>query len=134
VAIVGRLGETETYRNIKRHPVKTCPHVVAVRVDESLYFANTKYLEDTLLGIVAEQPEVKHLLLIGSAVNFIDASALGTLESLVGELRAAGVEFYLSDIKGPVMDRLKSIGFVETIGADHIFLSTHEAMTALQCV
>lgn len=134
VAIVGRLGETETYRNIKRHPVKTCPHVVAVRVDESLYFANTKYLEDTLLGIVAEQPEVKHLLLIGSAVNFIDASALGTLESLVGELRAAGVEFYLSDIKGPVMDRLTSIGFVETIGADHIFLSTHEAMTALQCV
>lgn len=134
VAIVGRLGETETYRNIKRHPVKTCPHVVAVRVDESLYFANTKYLEDTLLGIVAEQPEVKHLLLIGSAVNFIDASALGTLESLVGELRAAGVEFYLSDIKGPVMDRLTSIGFVETIGADHIFLSTHEAMTALKCV
>jgi sulfate permease, SulP family len=134
VAIVGRLGETETYRNIKRHPVKTCPHVVAVRVDESLYFANTKYLEDTLLGIVAEQPEVKHLLLIGSAVNFIDASALGTLESLVGELRAAGVELYLSDIKGPVMDRLKSIGFVETIGADHIFLSTHEAMTALKCV
>lgn len=134
VAIVGRLGETETYRNIKRQPVKTCPHVVAVRVDESLYFANTKYLEDTLLRIVAEQPEVKHLLLIGSAVNFIDASALGTLESLVGELRAAGVEFYLSDIKGPVMDRLKSIGFVETIGADHIFLSTHEAMTALKCV
>ncbi len=134
VAVVGRLGKTETYRNIKRHPVTTCPHVVAVRVDESLYFANTKYLEDTLLSIVAEQPEVKHLLLIGSAVNFIDASALGTLESLIRELRAAGVEFYLSDIKGPVMDRLTSIGFVETIGADHIFLSTHEAMTALDCV
>lgn len=134
VAIVGRLGESETYRNILRHPVNTCPHVVAVRVDESLYFANTKYLEDTLLGVIAEQPEVKSLLLICSAVNFIDASALATLESLVSELRAAGVAFYLSDIKGPVMDRLKVIGFVETIGADHIFLSTHEAMTALQCV
>lgn len=134
VAIVGRLGESEHYRNVLRHPVKTCPHVVAVRVDESLYFANTKFLEDTLLGIVAEQPEVKHLVLIGAAINFIDASALGTLESLVRELHDAGVEFYLSDIKGPVMDRLKAIGFVETIGADHIFLSTHEAMTKLKCV
>ncbi len=134
VAIVGRLGDSETYRNVLRHPVQTCTHIVAVRVDESLYFANTRYLEDTLLGIVAEQPQVRHLLLIGSAINFIDASALATLESLVIELRDAGVSFYLSDIKGPVMDRLKAIGFVETIGADHIFLSTHEAMTTLECV
>lgn len=134
VAIVGRLGDSETYRNVLRYPVQTCAHIVAVRVDESLYFANTRYLEDTLLGIVAEQPQVRHLLLIGSAINFIDASALATLESLVIELRDAGVAFYLSDIKGPVMDRLKAIGFVETIGADHIFLSTHEAMTTLECV
>lgn len=134
VAIVGRLGESETYRNILRHPVKTCPQVVAMRVDESLYFANTKFLEECVLGLIAERPEVKHLVLIGIAVNFIDASALETLELLVEELRAAGVEFHLADIKGPVMDRLKAVGFVDRIGRDHIHLSTHEAMIALNCV
>lgn len=133
VAIVGRLGQTETYRNVKRHSVKTCPHIIAMRIDESLYFANTKFLEDKVLCAIADRPEVKHLVLIGIAVNFIDASALETLESLIVELRDAGVEFHLAEIKGPVMDRLKAIGFVDKIGADHIHLSTHEAMQALGC-
>jgi sulfate permease, SulP family len=133
MAVVGRVGNTETYRNVLRHQVKTCPHILAIRVDESLYFANTKYLEDTILSLIAERPEVKHLLLVGIAINFIDASALETLEALIQELHDAGVEFHLADTKGPVMDRLKAIGFVERVGADHIYLSTHEAVEALSC-
>jgi SulP family sulfate permease len=134
VAVVGRVGQTEHYRNVLRHRVTTWPHVVAVRVDESLYFANTRYLEDTLLRIVAERPEVKHLVLIGAAINFVDASALETLEALLRELRAAGVMLHLAEIKGPVMDRLERGGFVEKLGAEHIYLSTHQAMQALGCV
>jgi SulP family sulfate permease len=133
LAIVGRIGATETYRNVLRHNVSTCPHVLSIRVDESLYFANTKFLEDTILNLIADKPEVKHLVLIGIAINFIDASALETLESLIHELHDAGVEFYMTDIKGPVMDRLKQIGFVEHLGEDHFFLSTHDAMLALNC-
>jgi len=134
IAIVGRVGQSEHFRNVLRHQVQTCPHVVAVRVDESLYFANTRYLEDTLLRIVAERPEVKHLVLIGSAINFIDASAMETLESLVHELRAAGVELHLADIKGPVMDQLQRAGFIDHLGAERVYLSTHQAMQALDCV
>lgn len=110
MAVVGRLGNSETYRNVLRHQVKTCPHVLTIRVDESLYFANTKYLEDTVLQMVADRPEVKHLVLIGAAINFIDSSALETLESLISELRDAGVEFHMADIKGPVMDQLHTAG------------------------
>ena len=135
MAIVGRMPHSgETYRNILRHSVKTCPHVVAIRVDESLYFANTKYLEEAILRIVADRPQVKHLVLIGVAINFIDASALETLESLRQELGDAGVELYLADIKGPVMDRLEKVGFIDRLGPGHIYLSTHEAMVALECV
>ncbi|HRV90742.1 MAG TPA: solute carrier family 26 protein [Anaerolineae bacterium] len=133
MAVVGRLGNSETYRNVLRHQVKTCPHVLTIRVDESLYFANTKYLEDTVLQMVADRPEVKHLVLIGAAINFIDSSALETLESLITELRDAGVEFHMADIKGPVMDRLQSIGFVDEVGNDHIHLSVHDAMQVLNC-
>ncbi|MGB9753306.1 MAG: sodium-independent anion transporter [Roseiflexus castenholzii] len=134
IAIVGRVGQSEHFRNVLRHQVQTCPHVVAVRVDESLYFANTRYLEDALLRIVAERPEVKHLVLIGSAINFIDASAMETLESLLHELRAAGVALHLADIKGPVMDQLQRAGFIDHLGAERVYLSTHQAMRALECV
>lgn len=134
IAVVGRLGESEVYRNVLRYEVTTWPHVVAVRVDESLYFANTRYLEQALLRIIAERPEVRHLVLIGSAVNFIDSSALHTLESLVQELRDAGVELHLAEIKGPVMDGLKRAHFVEKLGPERFHLTTHQAMQRLGCV
>lgn len=134
VAVVGRVGQSEHYRNVLRHQVTTWPQVVAVRVDESLYFANTRYLEDTLLRIVAERPEVQHLVLIGAAVNFIDASAMETLEALAHELHNAGVTLHLAEIKGPVMDQLQRAGFVAKVGAENIHLSTHAAMRALGCV
>ncbi|HSN77652.1 MAG TPA: solute carrier family 26 protein [Anaerolineae bacterium] len=133
MAVVGRVGDSEHFRNVQRHDVQTCPHVVAVRVDESLYFANTAYLESRLLGMVAERPEVRHLLLICSAVNFIDASALETLEAMLHELRDAGADLWLAEVKGPVMDRLLAIGFIDKLGHDHVFLSTHQAMNALSC-
>ncbi|MFQ3614648.1 MAG: STAS domain-containing protein, partial [Cyanobacteriota bacterium] len=132
IAIVGQIPGTEHYRNVLRHPVITDPQILAVRVDESLFFANAAYLEEYLLKQVAEQPEVKHLLLICSAVNFIDGSALESLLRLMEKLQQAGVQFHLAEVKGPVMDRLKAIHFVEKIGPEHIFLSTHQAMQAMK--
>ncbi|MBE2220682.1 MAG: solute carrier family 26 protein [Anaerolineae bacterium] len=134
VAIVGRMGNSQVYRNVLRHEVQTCPTAIAMRVDESLYFANTKYLEDTILAQVADNPEVNHLVLIATAVNFIDASALETLETLQAELRDSGVELHLAGIKGPVMDRLKQIGFVDHFGPQYIHFRTHDAMAAIGCL
>jgi SulP family sulfate permease len=133
MAEIGRIGDTETYRNVARHEVETWPQTAAIRVDESLYFANTKYLEDVVLQMVADKPEVKYLVLNGIAVNSIDASALETLESLHQELCDAGVELHLAGFKGPVTDRLKAIGFIDHIGPSHVHLSTHDAMKALGC-
>jgi SulP family sulfate permease len=134
VAIVGQIGNSEIYRNVERHSVKTWPNVVAVRIDQSLYFANSKFLEDTVLSILADQPEVNHFILIGTAINFIDASALETLETLHRSLKDAGVTLYLAAFKGPVMDKLKEIGFISHIGSEHVYMSTHEAMKAIGAV
>jgi SulP family sulfate permease len=133
IAVVGRLGESEVYRNVLRYEVQTWPTVAAVRVDESLYFANTRYLEEALLKIAADRPELKHLVLIGSAINFIDSSALHTLESLTQELRDAGAQLHLAEMKGPVMDGLKRAHFVEKLGVERFHLTTHAAMQALGC-
>lgn len=131
MAVLGRVGDSEIYRNVLRYDVKTWPEVISIRVDESLYFANAKYLEDTVLGLIADQPAVKHFVLVGSSINFIDASALETLESLREELANAGVDLHLARVIGPVLDRLRAIGFVDAIGEDHIHFSPHDAMIAL---
>jgi sulfate permease, SulP family len=131
IAVVGRLGDSEHFRNVQRHHVKTSPQVLAVRMDESLYFANAKYLENFLTHEIADHPDLTSLLLVCSAVNVIDASALEILESLVVELKELGIEFYLSEVKGPVMDKLVHIGFIDRLGKDHVFLTTDQAMQTL---
>jgi SulP family sulfate permease len=134
IAVVGRVGESEHFRNVLRHPVKTYPQVLAIRVDESLYFANAKYLETYLRKAISEHPDIQHLVFICSAINAIDANALETLETLIAEFREVGITTYLTEVKGPVMDRLEKIGFVDKIGRDRIFLSTHQAMVSLGCL
>lgn len=131
IAEVGRVGDSEHFRNVKRHAVQTCDTVLAMRIDESLYFANARYLEEVLLNAIADRPNARSLLLIWSAVNHIDASALETLENLIQGWREAGLAVYLSEVKGPVMDQLDRAHFWETLPRDHVFLSTHDAMTTL---
>lgn len=133
VAVVGRVGNTEHYRNVLRHQVQTCPNVVAIRIDESLYFANAAFLEAKLTSLCTEQTEVRHLVFICSSINAIDSSALESLRKILQRLRSWGVELHLTEVKGPVMDRLQAAGFIRELGVEHVFLSTHEAMTALGC-
>ncbi len=131
IAIVGRLGDSEHFRNVLRYEVKTSPEVLAVRVDASLYFANAKYLENFLTQTIADRSEIKSVLLVCSAINLIDASALEILESLIADLRGLGIQFYFAEVKGPVMDKLNKIGFVDYVGRDRFFLSTDIAMQEL---
>jgi len=130
LAVVGQVPGTEHYRNVLRHKVLTHPSLLAVRVDESLYFANARYLEDRLLEMVADRPELRDVVLICSAVNLIDASALESLEALSARLGDAGVALHLAEVKGPVMDRLERSDFLRHLSG-RIFLSTHEAVVAL---
>ncbi|MEA5480538.1 sulfate permease [Pseudanabaena galeata UHCC 0370] len=131
IAIVGRLGESEHFRNVLRYDVKTSPQVLAIRVDASLYFANAKYMENFLSREISDRPDVTSIVLVCSAVNLIDASALEILESLIADLKSIGINFYFSEVKGPVMDKLLNIGFVDYVGRDRFFLSTDIAMREL---
>lgn len=135
MAVVGRVGHTEHFRNILRHQVQTCPHVLAIRIDESLYFANAHALEDRLLALTSGHREIRHVLLICSAINYIDYNALETLEATLEKLRNSGVTLHLAEVKGPVMDKLKHTAFMRRLlEAGKVYLSTHEAMVDLECV
>jgi len=131
MAIVGQVPETEHYRNVLRHDVLTDPTILTIRVDESLYFANTRYLEDRIYDEVAKQPKLQHVVLMCSAVNTIDMSALESLEAINERLQAGGVMFHFSEVKGPVMDQLSATGFLETLSGE-VFLGQHRAQSALR--
>ncbi len=130
IAIVGLVPKTEHFRNINRHNVLTSNDILSLRIDESLYFVNAKYLEESVTELLLEYPKVKHFVLICSAINFIDSSALESLESINHRLRDMGVQFHLSEVKGPVMDRLKRSDFLSQI-TGKVFLSQFLAISEL---
>ncbi len=130
MAVVGKVPGTEHFRNILRHQVITSETVLSVRVDESLCFVNAPYFEDRIQALVAERPALQHLVLMCSAINFIDASGLASLKTVAGRLTAAGIEFHLSEVKGPVMDQLERSDFFDHLTGE-IFLSQHAAVQKL---
>ncbi|GGY72390.1 SulP family inorganic anion transporter [Marinobacter zhanjiangensis] len=129
-AVLGRVPGTEHFRNVRRHQVETRPELVMLRVDESLYFANARFLEDCVLDLVSSRPELKHLVLVCPAVNLIDASALESLEVINERLENSGVRLHLSEVKGPVMDRLQGTSFLERL-TGQIYLTNFQAWQAL---
>lgn len=130
IATIGLVPGTEHFRNVLRHDVLVSPQVVSLRVDGSLYFANARSLEDRINQTVADNPAIQHLLLQCSAINDIDASALASLESLNQQLREAGITLHLTEVKGPVMDRLQQTHFLRDLSGK-IFLTHYQAMHEL---
>lgn len=130
VAEVGRVPGTEHFRNILRHRVETVPSILTLRIDESLYFANARYLEDIIQTRVAQDKAIDHVILQCSAINDIDLSALESLEEIMHRLSEMKVQLHLSEVKGPVMDRLERGDFLDQL-TGRVFLSQHEAMMAL---
>ncbi len=129
-AIVGRVPETEHFRNVERHKVFTAPHILSIRIDESLTYLNARWLEEYVLERVAERPELRHVILMCSAVNEIDASGLESLEAINHRLIDGGIGLHLSEVKGPVMDRLKRTHFVEELNGK-VYLSQSRAFAEL---
>jgi SulP family sulfate permease len=129
-AVVGRVPDTQHFRNVERHKVLTLPHILSIRVDEALTYLNARWLEEYVLERVAAQPELRHVILMCSAVNAIDASGLESLEAINHRLADGGIALHLSEVKGPVMDRLQRSHFLADL-TGRVFLSQDSAFSAL---
>ena len=130
IAEVGLVPGTEHFRNVLRHKVQVSPRLASLRVDESLYFANARVLEDRVNALVAERPQLQHLVLQCSAINDIDASALESLEAINQRLVEAGMRLHLSEVKGPVMDRLQATAFLAHLSG-RVYLSHFQGVSEL---
>ncbi|CAG1021602.1 putative sulfate transporter [Patescibacteria group bacterium] len=128
IAIVGRVPDTEHYRNIKRHQVETWQHLLLIRIDESITFANVNYIEEFLLTELKRHPAVKHVILIFTSVSDIDSTALEALESLNQLLKTSGKTLNIAEAKGPVMDKLQKTDFFEQLKPGLAFFRTEDAV------
>lgn len=130
VAEVGLVPGTQHFRNINRHDVTTDPSVLTLRVDESLYFVNARFLEDLIQSRVTEGCAIRHVILMFSAVNAVDYSALESLEAVNSRLKDMGVGLHLSEVKGPVMDRLKTTHLLHDLNGK-VYLAQYDAWSDL---
>lgn len=131
VAVVGEMPGTEHFRNEERHDVVTHDTILSLRIDESLYFANTRYLEDVIYGMVAERASLQHVILMCTAVNEVDFSALESILEINKRLDELGIQLHLSEVKGPVMDSLVRTDFLNKLSGN-LYLSQHQAVEALK--
>lgn len=132
VAELGFLPKEHVFRNVKRYQeAETYPQAVILRVDASLYFANMTFLTDKIIDISTQRPELRYILLDFSAVNDIDAVALDTLDELMTDLEARGIEVHIAAMKGPVRDLTGKAGWPEKYGEAITHLSVAGAVQAL---
>ena len=135
VAVLGKVdgnaGE-ELYRNVDRYATEPVPHVIMVRPDAPLFFANIRYLENKLLTLLAEQREARYIIIDGSGINDIDSSALESLRQFADNIRKQGCELFMTSLKGPVRDVMKSADFYAFLGQDHCFETVQTALRAIE--
>jgi len=131
IAVVGRIPETEHYRNIKRHSVETWHHLLLVRIDENITFANINFIEDYLADELRRQPDTKHIVLILTSVSDIDSTALEALENLSHALQASAITLNIAEAKGPVQDKLEKTDFLDQLKPGKVFFRTEDAVKAL---
>ena len=135
MAVVGRIPGSEHFRNVERHNVETLPDVLMLRVDAGLFFGNAEavveQIETLLAACVAQDRQIHHVVMVMSAVNLIDTTALHALRELNCTLGQSQIKLHLSEIKGPVMDRLQHSGLFKGELSGQVFLSTAQAYQSL---
>ncbi|MBT3336031.1 MAG: STAS domain-containing protein [Methylococcales bacterium] len=131
IAVVGRVPGTEHFRNERRHTVQTWDTLLLLRIDESMTYHNIIFIEEFVNGELTQHPDARSVVLIFASVSNIDATALEVLVNLNKELSLANIKLCLSEVKGPVMDRLERTEFLAQLTPERVFLTTEQAVKTL---
>lgn len=129
-AELGRLGESQTFRNISRYEeADIADDVIIFRFDAPIYFANVEHFRDSIdKRIEKHGDELELVILDASAINSIDSTGVHMLTDLIDDLNKRGVRFYIASAIGPVRDKLKKSGVVELMGRDNYFFDVNDAL------
>ena len=118
------------FTNIARKPLVQCPQLKIIRIDNSIYFGSINHIQKALNRIV-DKEGIKHILIVGTSIGFIDLAGVEMLAQEAQRLRAAGGGLYFCNNKKAVMEFLNKAHFVDEIGTENIFADKKEAIAAI---
>ena len=130
IAILGRIGETQYFKNINRFTddIREFENILILRFDGQLFFGNKDYFRSQLQRqITRKGPGLRFIILNAEAINYIDSSAVFMLKAFIRDLKRDGIQFLMAGAIGPTRDILFSSGLVDEIGQDNLFVRTFEA-------
>ncbi|MEM6832055.1 MAG: sulfate permease [Pseudomonadota bacterium] len=127
---VGLLSGTREFQDVRGDKVGVLPTILTLRIDESLFFANARFLETQVMKAAANRCDLKHVILMCTSVNEIDGSALESLAAINDRLLDGGIRFHLSELKPQVLDRLGRSDFL-TLLSGSVFNSQFSALQRL---
>lgn len=130
IAVIGLVQGTQHFRNISRHNVITSAEIVSIRIDENLTFLNANTLKEFVIAEVSQHDQLKHVVINCSSISNIDYSALDALDEINSELIKLSIQLHLTEVKGPVMDRLTHSAFLNKLSGQ-VFLTHYQAMYEL---
>jgi SulP family sulfate permease len=131
IAVVGRIPGSEHFRNAERHSVETIPGVLFIRIDERLFFGNLGAVELRLNQELANAAGIHDLVLVMSAVNLMDGTAVDVFAEMNRDLAERGIRLHLAEVKGPIQDRLMRTTLWSTLSGC-VFLSANAAFETLK--
>ena len=130
IAVIGMVQGTQHFRNISRHSVLTSTQLISIRIDENLNFLNANALKEFVIAEISQHADLKHVIINCSSISDIDLSGLETLKEMNEELLKLNIMLHLSEVKGPVMDRLQRADFLQRL-TGKLYLTHYQAMHEL---
>lgn len=129
-AELGRLGDSDNYRNIQRYQAaKIDPELIIFRFDSPLYFASSNaFLDQSTSLIKLRDPKPTCFILDASSINFLDSTGIHALEELIKQLHSQDIKLAIAGAIGPVRDMLKQSGVMDQLGSEKFFFDVAEAV------
>ena len=130
IAVLSRHPD-DTLRDARLHGLPTSPHIIVIRFDGSLYFANVPYFEDTVLQEAAQSQQAKFILIVADGINEIDGSGVEAIRHMADRLRDTGITMVFSGVKNQVLQVMDKTGLHALIGAQNFFRTEEAALDAI---
>jgi len=130
IAVLGRIRNTDYFKNVARFPedTDTFKEFLIIRFDAQLFFGNREYFKKELQNQLDNKGnEVKFIILNAEAINYIDSSAVHMLRQTIVELKNKGIKLIIAGAIGPTRDIFYSSGLIDDIGKENFFVKTNEA-------
>ena len=130
LAELGKLPDSNYYRNLSRFPEAIeRKDALVFRFDSELYFANINFFKERIEQMMTRKgDDLKVIVLNAQSIYALDSSAAKGLEEIVEDCRKRGIEFYMTEVIGPVRDMLQKTGLFEKIGNDHFKMRVQDAL------